>query len=177
MAASVDLPDERACLAMLADLGAPARLVRHGQLVLEAAEMLLVTLHRLGVVVEARLVRAGALLHDVGKTVHVAELDVPGARHEEAGQELLLRHGAPPPVARCCVTHARWKGMECSLEELLVALADALWKGVRRAELEEKVVAEVAQRLGKSAWDVFVELDSRFEEIADGGSERLGRSG
>ena len=67
--------------------------------------------------------------------------------------------------------------MECSLEELLVALADALWKGVRRAELEERVVAEVAQRLGKSAWDVFVELDSRFEEIADGGRERLGSSG
>lgn len=67
--------------------------------------------------------------------------------------------------------------MECSLEELLVALADALWKGVRRPDLEEKVVELVAGRLGKSGWDVFVEMDSRFEEIADGGRERLGRSG
>ncbi len=177
MAHSVDLPDEAACLAMLADLGAPPRLVRHGRLVLEAAEMLLVTVERLGVEVNTRLVRAGALLHDAGKSVHVAELDGPGARHEEAGQELLLRHGAPAEVARCCVSHARWRLMECSLEELLVALADALWKGVRRADLEEKVVAVVAGGLGRSGWDVFVEMDSRFEEIADGGRERLGRSG
>jgi len=36
-------------------------------------------------------------------------------------------------------THARWRHMHVSLEELIVALADKLWKGVRDSELEEGV--------------------------------------
>jgi hypothetical protein len=66
--------------------------------------------------------------------------------------------------------------MTCSLEELLVALADALWKGVRRPELEQKVVAAVALRLGLEPWSIFVPLDTCFEKIADGGMDRLARS-
>ena len=66
--------------------------------------------------------------------------------------------------------------MPCSLEELLVALADALWKGVRRRELEERVIAEVANRRGVDVWDLFVDLDACFETIAHAGPERLSRS-
>jgi len=66
--------------------------------------------------------------------------------------------------------------MEVSLEELLVALADKLWKGVRHAELERRVIDGVAGRLGSGFWDVFLELDTTLEEIAAGGAERLERS-
>jgi hypothetical protein len=84
--------------------------------------------------------------------------------------------GYDPRIARCCVSHARWKTMECSLEEILVALADALWKGARRPVLEGRVIVEIAARLGWDRWTAFVELDECFEEIGDGGAERLLRS-
>ncbi len=162
--------------ALLAELGAPERLVRHGALVLEAAEELLNQVRTLAVVVDESLVRAGAMLHDSGKTLFPGELGASGSEHEEAGYALLRERGVDPAVARCCVSHAKWASMSCSVEELLVALADALWKGVRRADLELRVVTELAWRRGVDPWSVFVELDSCFERIADGGQERLARS-
>jgi hypothetical protein len=66
--------------------------------------------------------------------------------------------------------------MDCSLEELLVALADKLWKGARHEKLERRVIEGVAGKFGKGVWDVFVELDTGFEEIAAGGAARLERS-
>jgi putative nucleotidyltransferase with HDIG domain len=163
--------------ALLVEIGAPERLIMHGRLVLEAADELLAGAKRLGIAIDGRLVRAGAMLHDIGKTVHPNELQASGAQHEEAGERLLLARGIEPAVARCCVSHARWTTMTCSLEELLVALADALWKGVRRESLEKRVVDEIAGRLGVDPWSIFVDLDSCFEDIADHGPERLGRSG
>jgi hypothetical protein len=58
----------------------------------------------------------------------------------------------------------------------LVALADTLWKGVRKPLLEQKVIDTIGARLGVDQWSLFVQLDSCFERIADGGSERLARS-
>jgi len=66
--------------------------------------------------------------------------------------------------------------MQVTLEELLVALADKLWKGVRNPKLEERVIDLVAAALGRSRWDIFVELDTCFEAIAADGSSRLERS-
>jgi putative nucleotidyltransferase with HDIG domain len=169
--ASVD--DARA---LLLEIGAPMRLVTHGLLVAEAAEALLFAVRAHAVEVDDALVRAGAMLHDAGKTLHPSELVAGGAEHEEAGEALLLDRSVDPAVARCCVSHARWKAMPCSLEELLVALADALWKGVRRPDLEERVIAAVAERANLDAWSLFVDLDSTFERIADEGPERLRRS-
>jgi hypothetical protein len=120
--------------ALLVEVGAPERLIKHGRLVLEAADELLARAKRLG------------------------------ARGIEAA------------VARCCVSHARWATMTCSLEELFVALADALWKGVLRESLEKRVVDEIAGRLGVDPWSIFVDLDSCFEDVAERGPERLRRS-
>ena len=66
--------------------------------------------------------------------------------------------------------------MTVSLEELLVALADKLWKGVRKLELEERVIDRVAASLKTDRWDAFVELDNLFETIAADGTARLERS-
>jgi hypothetical protein len=114
---------------LLVELGAPERLVRHGGLVLEAADELLARVRALGLTLDDGLVRAGAVLHDAGKTVHTDELVAAGAQHEEAGERLLLERGLDPALARCCVTHARWAMMTCSLEELLVALAERALEG------------------------------------------------
>lgn len=162
--------------AVLEAIGAPPRLVLHGELVAEAAQSLLTTMHDLTLTLDEKWVLAGARLHDAGKVLHPEELDAAGASHEEAGQALLLAHGVDPKIARCCVSHARWRTMDCAFEELLVALADSLWKGVRRTELESKVIDEVVRRGKGDRWTLFVELDSAFERIADEGPSRLSRS-
>jgi len=150
--------------------------VRHGELVTEAAEPLLRALRRLSIPIDERLVLAGALLHDAGKILHPAELESPGAEHEAAGERLLLQHGIDPRLAKICVSHARWTDPGTTLDELLVALADKLWKGVRRSDLEEHVIDAAAQLSQRTRWDLFIELDSVFEEIASGGEDRLARS-
>jgi hypothetical protein len=170
------LPTVAAARELLVELGAPPRLLRHVELVGEAAELVLGKLGELGIQVSEPLVRAGVVLHDAGKILHPSELEGPGGEHEPAGEALLLERGVAPELARICVSHARWSHMDVSLEELLVALSDKLWKGVRNSELEERVIDAVASRLGKARWDVFVELDTTFEEIAADGASRLERS-
>ncbi|MEP4805795.1 MAG: hypothetical protein ABJZ69_15405 [Hyphomicrobiales bacterium] len=66
--------------------------------------------------------------------------------------------------------------MSVSFEELMVALADTLWKGSREADLELQITDGVAARLQTDRWDLFGALDSLFEEIAADGDERLSRS-
>lgn len=162
--------------ALLRELGAPERLLRHVELVGEAAELLLADFGRRGVPLDAAWVRAGVVLHDAGKVLHPEELERPGADHEPAGEALLRAHGVSDELARVCVTHARWSAPETTLEELLIALADTLWKGSRKRALEERVIDAAAERLSKPRWDLFVELDSLFEQIAADGAERLARS-
>jgi hypothetical protein len=161
---------------LLKRLGAPPRLLRHVELVGEAAELLLARLAALRVPLDAEFVRAGVILHDAGKIMHPAELDGPGNRHEPDGESLLLEHGVSANLARVCRSHAQWDQMTVSLEELVVALADKLWKGVRKRNLEELAIDRVAASLGTDRWNVFLELDTLFEEIAANGSNRLERS-
>ena len=66
--------------------------------------------------------------------------------------------------------------MPVTLEELVIALADKLWKGVRKSELESLIIDRIAEVVGRDRWDIFIPLDSRFEEIASSGHERLERS-
>ncbi|MBX3227088.1 MAG: HDIG domain-containing protein [Labilithrix sp.] len=87
--------------AILREIGAPERLIRHGELVDEAAEEVLAAVMTL-VAVDGRLVRLGARLHDAGKALQ--ELDQSGRRHEDDGGALLLRHGVDERVARMCRT-------------------------------------------------------------------------
>jgi hypothetical protein len=161
---------------LLARLGAPPRLLRHVALVGEAGERLIELAGALQLPIDAMLVRVGIVLHDAGKILVSAELDAPGGEHESRGQDLLLKHGVSPDLARICLSHARWSEMSVSLEELLVALSDKLWKGVRNAQLEERVIDEAAKALERDRWDLFVPLDSLFEEIASDGAARLERS-
>ncbi len=163
-------------LELLVELGAPARLVRHAELVGEAASALLSAFAVLGVDVDRDLVSAGAILHDVGKVLHGDELSAPGGRHEDAGERLLLERGVAPDLARICRSHSQWATMDPSFEELVVALSDKLWKGVRHPALEARVISEAATRRGPGEWEVFIALDDVFERIAAGGDERLARS-
>ena len=169
-------PSVAAARILLSELGAPPRLLRHVELVGEAADLLLAGLERLGVPLHAEFVGVGVVLHDAGKVLHPAELDAGGSEHEPAGQLLLVERGVSPALARVCVSHARWAQMQVTFEELLVALADKLWKGARHAELERRVVDHVAATRAVDFWDVFVDLDTLFEDVAAGAADRLQRS-
>lgn len=161
---------------LLTELGAPARLLVHVQLVGEAAERLMQAYAELGIKFDASLVELGVAVHDAGKIQYPEELQAPGSMHEPAGKALLLAHGVQPEVARCCVSHAKWQDDQVSFGERTVALADKLWKGKREEALELCIIDEVASKLHVSRWDVFTQLDSVFEEIAAGGTDRLERS-
>ncbi len=158
---------------LLQALGAPPHLRRHVELVGEAAEDLLAKMRKLRVVVDENFFRIGVVLHDIGKIRFPAEMFGSGAEHETEGERMLLEVGIDSNIAKVCLSHARWKDMDCTLEELMIALSDTLWKGVRNPELEEAVIAESARRVSQDKWDLFVILDDMFERIADRGHERL----
>ncbi len=161
---------------LLRIIGAPPRLLRHGELVCEAAELLIAGLQKLRVPIHADFIRVGAALHDAGKTVRPEELERPGSAHEPAGEALLLHHGATADIARVCRSHAQWREMDVTLDELLVALSDKLWKGVRNGALEELVVERVAAVTKKERWEAFTALDALFENVAADADGRLERS-
>lgn len=164
-------PDE--ALALLTKLGAPRRLVLHHELVLEAAQELAAGLESFSEHFDAKkFQQIGAALHDAGKIAHLSEMSGPGAQHEEDGRALLEKQGLGK-LARFCVTHAAWREADLLLEDLLVALADKLWKGKRVEELERKVVERLAGVSGREFWPVFIELDDLFERVAAGGPRRL----
>ena len=164
-------------LKLLGSLGASPWLVRHHELVAEAALVICDRLARdLAVVCDRDLVLVGAALHDAGKIVHPDEMTTAGHRHEPAGQALLAARGVPASISRFCITHARWDAEQCTLEDELVALADKLWKGKRDAALENQLVARIAASTAREPWHVFDRFDAICEAVAVDGPERLARS-
>lgn len=156
-------------------LDAPAHLVRHAQLVLEAAEALLTKLS-LGELIDEERVRIGAVIHDAGKALHQEELHGPGAKHEAAGRQALLALNVDERYALICETHANWKAAT-TLDELLVTLADKLWKGKRVPALEDTFIQKLAEAKDCDSWELFTDIDTIFEEVAHGADARLARSG
>lgn len=114
----------------------------------------------------------GAATHDIGKTLHVDELSGPGSEHEEAGRELLLAHGVNAELARFAGTHASWGAPGVGIEDLLVSLADKIWKNKRASDLEDLVVAELTRASGRAAWEEFMSLDEILTRIGDGAEQR-----
>jgi hypothetical protein len=159
---------------LLGDLGAPPRLVAHLRAVHDVAAQLLdwAGARCPDLALDREAVLFGAATHDVGKVVHTAELSGPGARHEEAGRELLLGRGVPPELARFAAGHASWSA-GTAVEDLLVSLADKVWKNKRVPELEDLVVAELSRAGGRPAWEEFMELDEFLTRVGEGADGRL----
>ena len=168
----VTIHDVESALALLAELGAPPHLIKHHALVAEAADALVSGLGNYAEAFDGGEVLVGAALHDAGKIVHPGEMSGPGHHHERAGQKLLAERGLVE-LARFCVSHADWDRDDRPLEDLLVALADKLWKGKRVQELERRVVNRLASTVGADFWDVFMTADSVFERVAADGDARL----
>ena len=169
-------PTREAAVQLLDEVGAPPRLRRHAELVGEAADLLLRAFQRINLHLDINYVLVGVVLHDVGKTIHTSELESSGHSHESAGELMLLERGVSPEVARVCRSHAQWSNVAQTFEELVIALADKLWKGARVTELEDRVIDSVAVSLGVDRWQIFTELDGAFEEVAAAAESRLLRS-
>ncbi|GAA2620236.1 MULTISPECIES: HD domain-containing protein [Streptomyces] len=160
---------------LLRSLDAPPRLAAHLRAVHDVAVQLVEWLeHRHPrIAVDRAAVLFGAATHDIGKTVHTAELSEPGSAHEEAGRELLLAHGFGPELARFAGTHASWTAPGTTLEDLLVSTADKVWKNKRLPELEDLVISRLAGATGGQHWEEYLALDDLLTRIGDGADGRL----
>lgn len=167
------LPDD--VVDLLLDLNAPPRLAIHLRLVHDVAVRLTAEVERRWprLAVDASAVRFGAAIHDIGKVLHPAELTGPGSAHERAGYDLLIARGVAEPLARFARTHASWTGPGIRTEDLLVGLADKVWKGRRQDDLEQRFLGELADAARLEAWEVFLELDDVLGRLADDGPARL----
>jgi hypothetical protein len=167
------LPDQVA--QVLRDLGAPPRLAAHLRAVHDVAHQLIdwIAQRYPGLRLDGDAVLFGAATHDIGKTTHIAELSGPGSAHEEAGRELLLAQGIRPELARFAGTHAAWTGPDIELEDLLVSVADKIWKNKRVPDLEDLVVKRRAEASGRMPWEEFLALDDLLTSIGNDASQRL----
>jgi hypothetical protein len=166
------LPPEAARLCE--ELRAPPLLVRHLTLVHDAAVELLDGLAAAftGLALDRDAILFGAATHDLGKVLHPQELTGPGHQHEDDGPALLEGHGVPSRLARFTQTHGRWKET-ADLEDLIVTLADSVWRGRRVEELEAKVADILATATGLEPWLAWSKVDAVCEKIASRSSDRL----
>lgn len=167
------LPDEVARL--LRDLDAPPRLAAHLRAVHDVAWQLADWLTRQypALRFDRDAVLFGAATHDVGKTAYTAELSGPGSEHEEAGRQLLLARGVSPGLARFAATHAAWTQPGIQIEDLLISVADKVWKNKRVPDLEDLVVSRLAEASGRSAWEEFLAFDDLLTSIGEDADGRL----
>lgn len=160
------------------ELDAPPRLVAHLILVHDVSVDLVAGLGQKfpDLDFDHEAVCFGAASHDIGKALerNQNELFAPGRQHEVDGPALLEEQGVEPRLARFARTHGAWSEEELPLEDLLVALADCIWKGQRLEALEKQVIDKIAEQTGVEEWEVFSEIDGLLdEEIGSQGDERL----
>ncbi|MEV0723646.1 HD domain-containing protein [Micromonospora purpureochromogenes] len=160
---------------LLSALDSPPRLAAHLRAVHDVAWHLTAALADWSPLLgfDRAAVLFGAATHDIGKVVHPEELSGPGSTHEPAGRDLLLRHGVDAALARFAATHAGWRGGDVDLDDLLVSLADKVWKGKRVAELEQLVVNRLARATGSEPWQAFMDLDDILTRLAADADRRL----
>lgn len=154
---------------LLDHLEAPPRLVTHLALVHTVAQRLIeqIDTDLPGLRLDREAVRLGAALHDVGKVLVPEELEVPGGLHEVAGERLLLERAFAPAVARFARTHGAPDGLHAlAVEDLLVVLADTVWKGARWPDLDDALAAALAAQLDVDRWIAYAALDDAIAEAS-----------
>lgn len=161
---------------LLQRIDVPPYLLAHLIVVHDVARRLVVTVghHWPDLPVDAAAVHFGAATHDIGKVLHPEEMKALGERHRAAGVKLLEEHGTPPRLARFARTHAAWrKEADVQVEDLLVAVADQVWKGGRDEELETALLERLAASNDSELWEAYMTLDEVLTALASEADRRL----
>lgn len=161
---------------LLKEHNAPLLLVAHLRLVHDAASKLTYGIHRAfpRIFFDLEAVLFGAATHDIGKIVHPEELTEFGSEHETAGKDLLTKAGYPDRFSRFALTHGGpRREPNPTIEDLLVQIADAVWKGKRHEETEKALIKKISAECEMPEWEVFSHLDDILTEIAHGSDSRL----
>ena len=161
---------------ILEEQNAPPRLIAHLILVHDVAVMVIEKVARQwpDLPFDADAVTFGAAIHDIGKIMHPEELRTSGRLHEQAGVMLLTFRGIEHDRARYARTHARWtEEKPYKVEDMLVALADTCWRGMRRRPLEDALVERISVITGAERWESFIHVGRIVEEISVGADARL----
>jgi putative nucleotidyltransferase with HDIG domain len=165
-----------AALHLCRKTNAPPRLIAHLVLVHDAACEIVEQLSQEfpQITINKEAVLFGAATHDLGKTIDRNELGEPGIDHQRRGMELLVELGVPQEMARFAFTHGNWKSSESvGIEDLLVALADKCWRNKTDDRLQSAIVAMLADKSGKPAWECYTALDDIVEPLAHNADEKL----
>ncbi|WP_027344224.1 HD domain-containing protein [Hamadaea tsunoensis] len=160
---------------LLRRVGAPPRLAAHLRAVHDVAGQLTdaIAVMYPALPFDRDEVLFGAATHDVGKTIHTAELSAPGHQHEQAGYRLLVEQGVSGWLARFAASHSSWTAPDISTEELLVSLADKIWKAQRVPDLEDRISQHIRAYSDELPWEVFMKLDDLLTRIAQDADARL----
>jgi uncharacterized protein (TIGR00295 family) len=150
------------CEALLRRAGCPFHVIIHCRSVMKLAQKLARALAKV-CEVDLELVRAGAMLHDLGRAV------THGVRHGAEGGKLARELGLPPPIVRIIERHigAGISQLEApllglppgdyvprTLEEKIVCHADNLIDHNRRQKLEDCMVSYEACGRADIAWRI-----------------------
>ena len=144
----------------------PPRLYAHLMIVHDVANKLLEEINRTweNLNINKNLVLFGAATHDIGKTIYTNELSEAGDKHEQAGLQLLLSLGISEEKSKFAASHSSWSE-NSALEELLVSLADKIWKGNRVQDLEDLLIQRISTETKTERWEVFSLLDTIIDDI------------
>ena len=155
-------------------LGVPPRLYAHSLLVHDVANKLIeaITGTWNNLNIDENLVFFGAAIHDIGKCIHINELSEKGHKHEQEGKHLLISLGVSEEKAKFAASHATWSE-KSTIEELVVSLADKVWKGSRIQDLEDLLIEKIASEIKTEHWEIFSLLDSIIENITKDADKRL----
>ena len=145
------IPDEAEALRIHRKYGSAPIIVEHCRAVERVASIVASELSRRGVAVDERVVRAGALLHDVGRT------RVQTVRHGYEGAEILRREGVDESVVEVVKRHVGAGISREEAKELGLPDGDYVPK-----TLEQKVVCFADKMIDSSKARPFVEEVKRF---------------
>ena len=123
--------------------------------------------------IDVHAVLIGAATHDLGKTLHPAELHQPGTKHLATGERLLRALGLSARLARFARTHGATRLDDLPMEDLLVALADRSWSGGRDQQLEEEFMDRAIDATGCAKWDAIHEVGHMIDGVQERALARL----